>query len=522
MLKHLNSGLVRIVALMSCGALFFACSKSSTEGQNVQPGSPPVSISQAKEGQAGAGQNSQGGQSPAISGQGQGTLPGQEPQGTTGKGPGSQEQGGKSGSGRRSAIVTVQAITAAQGQLVEVSNTAGIVTPLIQSQVAAKIAGTVFKVPRLAGDWVAAGETVIQLDDSQLRLTLANAQASVENAKISLNVALENTSQANPRLVLQLQSAQSAYDSAKKYNDSQKALFDLGGISASQLDMAASQLATAQANMEGAKTALDQNAKADKQAIAQLKLSQKQAENQLSQARLNLQNASIRAPFSGQLAAINVQPGMYVGLNTVVFNLVSGEKVISMNIAPSDSRALSAGTSLSFNYAGQSYPIIVKRAPSAPINGVVPIVATMAGTVPFPFGTVGNVRYSIPLASGIIIPLSSLQILENNNYVFTITEGRATKKNVTVIAEAGIAAAVDGLAAGDLVVVSPPPGFLPGTQVQAIMTLMAGQKPNANQDQQQAAAGEGQTAPSQGTGSPRAQGTGRSRTASPVVMPRAP
>jgi hypothetical protein len=135
---------------------------------------------------------------------------------------------------------------------------------------------------------------------------------------------------------------------------------------------------------------------------------------------------------------------------------------------------------------------------------------------------VGNVRYSIPLASGIIIPLSSLQILENNNYVFTITEGRATKKNVTVIAEAGIAAAVDGLAAGDLVVVSPPPGFLPGTQVQAIMTLMAGQKTNANQDQQQAAAGEGQTAPSQGTGSPRAQGTGRSRTASPVVMPRAP
>ena len=103
-------------------------------------------------------------------------------------------------------------------------------------------------------------------------------------------------------------------------------------------------------------------------------------------------------------------------------------------------------------------------------------------------------KYRIPLASGIIIPLSSLQILENSNFVFTIVDGSATKKNVTVLAEAGIAAVVNGLAAGDIVVISPPPGFLPGTQVQVVMTLMAGQKPNTNQEQQPAAAKAGQAA----------------------------
>ena len=439
MLKRLNSAFARIVIVLLCGALFFACSKPDSTATSFNP-----------------------------------------------------SRGGQTGT-RRSAIVTVQAITADQGQLIEVSNTAGVVSPLIQSLVAAKIAGTVLTVPKLTGDWVQAGDTVIQLDDSQLNLTLANAQASMENAQINLTVALENTSLANPRLVLQLQSAQKALASAQKNSDSQKALFALGGISASQLYTAESQLATAKANVEVAKTASNQNKKADKQAIAQLRLSLKQAENQVSQAQLNLQNASISAPFAGQLAAINVQPGMYVGLNTVVFNLVSSEKVISMNIAPSDSRAMSEGTSLSFEYAGQSYPIFVKRAPSAPINGIVPIVATME-EIPFPYGTVGNVKYRIPLASGIIIPLSSLQILENSNFVFTIVDGSATKKNVTVLAEAGIAAVVNGLAAGDIVVISPPPGFLPGTQVQVVMTLMAGQKPNTNQEQQPAAAKAGQAA----------------------------
>lgn len=369
---------------------------------------------------------------------------------------------------RKAATVPVQAMLVRTGLLSVDRTTAGIITPSIQSQVATQVAGVVLKVNRLAGDWVKAGEVVVQLDDSQLALSLANAEASLENAKINLSMGQDNSTQANPKLALQLQSAQSAYDSAKKFYDAQKALYDLEGISASQLDTAASQLTAAQANLEGAKTSLDQNNKADNQSIAQLKLAVKQAQNQLDQARLNLRNASIRAPFAGQISAINMQQGMYAGLNTPVFTLVSADRHIAFNVAPSDTAYLKIGTVLEFEYGGKSYSARISQSPSSPISGVVPLVAT-SGVLSFPYGSVGNIIYRIPLAEGILIPIASLATLSNQNFVFVIENGHAIVKNVTIIAESGTYAAVEGIDAGDTVIVSPPPGLIQGSQVQPTM-----------------------------------------------------
>lgn len=405
-------------------------------------------------------------------------------------GPGAQPQGG----GRRSAVIPVQALAVRIGLLSADRTSAGIVNPAIQSQVATQVAGVVLKVPRAVGDWVKEGEVVVQLDDSQLRLSLANAEAAFENAKINLSMGQDNSSQASPKLQLQLKSAQSAYDSAKKYYDAQKALYDLGGISASALDTAASQLATAQANLEGAKTALDQNGKADDWSIAQLKLALAQSQNQLDQARLNLRNASIRAPFAGQIAAINMQPGMYASLNTPVFTLVSSQRQISFNVAPSDSPSLRLGSPLKFAFGGKDYQVSVRQAPSAPISGVVPMVAS-SPSLNLPFGSVGNVVYRVPLAQGALLPIAALQTLQDRNYVFVVVDGRVAAKNVTVIAEAGTTAAVQGLAAGEIVVVSPPPGLIQGSQVQPTMIQDSG----AAQASDQGATGQ-QGVAAQGSG----------------------
>ena len=318
---------------------------------------------------------------------------------------GTRGQGGQ-GAGRRAAIVPVQAATVQDGLLTAEREASGVVTPVTQSQVAAQVAGVVKSVPRASGDWVKAGALVVQLDDAQLKLALANAQASLENAKINLQIGEDNASQDNPKLSLQVQSAQSALDSAQKFYDSQKALFDLGGLSASALDTAESQLTAAKANLEGAKTALDTNNKSGDQTIAQLKLGVTQAENQLVQAQLNLQYASIRAPFAGQIASINMQAGMYVGLNTPAFFLVSADKEISFNIPPSDAPTLLPGSKVAFSYNGANYPVKVSQAPSAPINGVVPMVASVPSGFKLAYGAVGNVSYSISVASGTLVPLA--------------------------------------------------------------------------------------------------------------------
>lgn len=452
----------------------------------------------------------QGGQSQGQAGQygGQGGAGGAQAGG-----------GGKGGAyGHRSAIIPVQAVTVHVGPLNADRTTAGVIVPVVQSQVAAQVAGFVASVPKSVGDWVRRGEVVIQLDDTQLKLTAATAAAALDNAKINLSMGQDTSNQANPKLALQVQSAQAAYDSAKKNYEAQKALFNLGGISASALDNANSSLTAAQANLEGAKTALDQNNKSGDQTIAQLKILVQQAQNAYDQAQLNLRNASIRAPFDGQISAINVQPGMSAAVNSQVFTLVSASKQISFNVPPSDAPFLTSGMPIIFSFQGKDYTVHITQAPAAPISGVLPMVAS-AGGLGMQYGSVGEINYRIPLAQGALVPIAALATLENQNFVYVIQGGKVESRVVTIASESGTTAAVDGIKDGEIIVVSPPPGLLTGSQVQLTMmdqpanagSQATGQQPASQQQGVRKSggsrtggggSGQGAGAPSSGSGKP--------------------
>ena len=386
---------------------------------------------------------------------------------------GSQATGGGAVPGqRRQGGVTVQVTEAVEGALAADRKAAAAVSTATQSQVAALVSGVVRSVAHRPGDWVKEGEAVVQLDEAQLRIGLANAQASLDSARINLAAVQDSTTQNNAKLSLQVQSAQAACDAAQKYYDAQKALFDLGGISGSALDTANAQLASAKAALETARIALDQNqrgvATTASQNIDALRVAVTTAQNNLEQAQLNLRNAAIRAPFAGQISAINVAPGMYVGLNTAVFVLVSPERQVSFGIPPQDAPALPSGAALRFEYLGASIPLSVRQAPSAPVNGVVPMVAGGPGLGSLPFGVVGEVVYRVVLARGVIVPMSAIGTADNRNVVYVVEDGKVAVRAVEVVAESGAAAAVTGLGRGSLVIVSPPPGLVPGAQVQTV------------------------------------------------------
>lgn len=408
--------------------------------------------------------------SPATGSYGQG---GQATANGPANGPANSPANGQApGQVRRQPAITVQAIEAVSGPLGVSRNSSGVVTASVQSQVAALVSGVVSRVMRKSGDWVGAGDLVVQLDESQLRIALANAQAALDTARINLQTVQDSTAQNSQKLSLQVQSAQATRDSAKKFYDSQKALFDLGGLSASTLDTAGASLANAEAALETAKIALDQNqrgvATTANQNVEALKIAVTTAHNNIQQAELNLRNTAIRAPFAGQVSAVNVTPGMYVGLNTAVFVLVSAERQVNFSISPQDAPALPLGSALVFSWAGKSYPLTIRQAPSAPVNGVVPMVAGGPGLSGLSYGLVGDLSYQLVLATGILVPMNAIDTTDNRNYVYIVEGGKVALREIRVVAESGAVAAVGGLAPGSLVVVSPPPGLVPGAAVTTI------------------------------------------------------
>ncbi len=403
--------------------------------------------------------------------------------------------GGRANGTRSFGAIPVLAVTAHVGPLTANNDTAASVAPAVQSTVASQVAGVVSRLAHVAGDWVKEGEPVVVLDTSQLELAAANAQAALENATINFQIAQDNASQDTPKLSLQLQSAQAAVDSAQKNYDGQKALLAVGGAPASAVDNAQSQLQQAQANLQAAQTAVDQNKKSDVWTTKQAQLAIDQAKLQLQTAQLNLHYASVTAPFTGQIAAVNVNPGMYVSSNTAVYVIVSAEKEINFNVPPTDAPTLTVGTVVQFAYQGREWPVKVSQSPSAPINGVVPMVASVPRGFTAPYGAVGTVSYSLTLAHGALVPIAALQTNEDQNYVFIIQGGKAAVANVKIIGQAGTVAAVSGIADGTQLILSPPPGLLAGSAVQ-----VAGNTPGAG------------TAPANGTapalGSAPAPGSG--------------
>jgi len=320
--------------------------------------------------------------------------------------------------------ISVMALEAPEGPLMVVSDTTGTVNPLTQSRVAAQIAGTVAKIEHMAGDWVKAGDTVIQLDDTQLRLSVETAKSALANAKIVLATNEDTTSQANPKLTLQVQSAEATLSSARKNFDSAQALFKVGGATMSQVDAAQSQLQSAQANLASIRTDLDQNQKAGSQSLAMLRIAVDQAANQLKLAEVYLQYAAVKAPFAGQISVVSVNPGEYLGVNTTAFVLVSPEKEIDFNVPPQDASHLAVGSKLDFSIEGRTYPITLRQPPSAPVGGMVPMVASAPASFPVAYGAVGTVSYSLTIARGILLPIAALQTNETGIMYLSLKAGK--------------------------------------------------------------------------------------------------
>ncbi len=295
-------------------------------------------------------------------------------------GAGGSPGGGFAGGGGTGATVEVQAVTVKSGPLVADRTATGTVAAVMQSNVAAQASGTVKTLLVAAGDEVHAQQPIMQLATDNLELALANAKTSLSNAEINLSTQQTNTEQAVAQLDHQLEAAKSALSAAEANYASAQKVYALGGTSKSSVDSARSQLDQARANVASAENNASQNQRAQTGSLQQLRLAVSQSQNGVKQAEMNLANATIRAPFAGQVAAFNVAPGEYVGPSTAVAMLVSGQRQVQMSVPPSDAAAFTAGTRLSFDTGVAQYPITVTQRPGVPVNQGVAVTARFDAT----------------------------------------------------------------------------------------------------------------------------------------------
>ncbi len=345
------------------------------------------------------------------------------------------------------------------------------VDPARSSLVAAGTSGRVAAVLHHEGSTVEAGETVVRLDTTSLKLQLANARTALESAKIDLAKSEQAAGEGVTQAQAALAAAQANLTLAQKQADNGKTLYAAGGISATDLQSLEAQLAQARSAFQQAQDALDKSKRADSEDLQLQRLQVQQAQNQVAQVQNTIDEASITAPFDGKIADMKVSEGEFVGTGSTVFRLVSTDSQLAkFQVPPQDAQQLTDQGLVYVSYAGLDFAAQIVRSTTVP--GSSRQVELTARIYPskhtIPTGATGQVNYKVTLASGLLLPSDALKTDSGESTVLLVKNGVATQTKVQLLAEVGGTAAIDGLPAGAKVVYPVPSDLLAGAQVQIV------------------------------------------------------
>ena len=212
------------------------------------------------------------------------------------------------------------------------------VTPMIAAQVLnVRVADT---------QSVRKGDVLVQLDDSDARIALAQAEADLAKARrqygqaTATSAALASQVEARGADITsaraQLTAAQAAYEKARVDLARRQKLAPNGAVSGDELSSAVNAFASARANLELARAAIAQASSTRGAASGQLAANNAlisgttaatapevlAAQAKVAQAKLELERTLIRAPIDGVITRRNVQIGQRVAPGTPLMLIV--------------------------------------------------------------------------------------------------------------------------------------------------------------------------------------------------------
>jgi HlyD family secretion protein len=271
----------------------------------------------------------------------------------------------------------------------------GTLNPVIMVQVGTQVSGTIEKLFADYNSPVQDGQIVALLDQASFRAKVAQAEASLENARADLknaqaNVLNVNASIENARAEMANQRAnvervQVEIADAKRNLERNQALFERQLTSRSELDMAQSASDTAVAQRNAARAQLESAEAKLHSAQAQLrsadaqvdkaKAQVSQAQALLEQAKVDLDRTIIRSPINGTVISRNVDIGQTVAaslqaptLFTIAQDLTQMQ--VDTNVSEADIGNVAVGQTATFSvdaFPNQMFQGTVREIRQAPI-----------------------------------------------------------------------------------------------------------------------------------------------------------
>ena len=335
-----------------------------------------------------------------------------------------------------------------------------------QGIVSSKVSAKVVSVAIENGQYVNAGDTLVTLDDQDIRNNIKTAQAQLQTYQNQLN----SSQVAMEKLKINV-------DDAKRNYDRQKVLFDKKAISQTDLEAAEKTLNTAQADYNSGNASIQ---------TAQSNIG---AQNvTISNYQDNLNNTIIKAPISGVISdkALNIGQMVSQGAALAKVNDISSvyatiqipqEKISGAKIGQAATVTIE-GNDKTYNGAIQTMDLSADTS-SRVFNCKIKIDNGDKSLLPGIFGKVQLI--SEQKTEIITIPINALVGSEGNYSVFINDNGKAKKQKITIgETDENNVEIVSGVKDGDIVICSNTGSLQDGNEIEVTSKQDGGSEDTAN------------------------------------------
>jgi RND family efflux transporter MFP subunit len=420
------------------------------------------------------------------------------------------------------AAVPVEVATAETGAISQVLEYSGNLQPQRSVTLVPRVGGQIDSVYVKVGDVVKAGDPIAVIESDAYALQLQQAQLGLDMARLNLAKAKQGTRPEQLRAArAAAEIAHAALKDAKNPGESTRTIaaanlaqaeaavrlaqYQYDKISwAGQAGMTAEALQLQQATTayQQAKAAYDLQTNPPDAALAAVEAQVVQADLNLAlaekpveqvdfdkaelgiklaaaavqQAQLQVDYATVRAPFDGIVSELYIYPGSMVGPTVPVASLISSELEVPVNVGERQigQVSLDQNAALAVSaFPGRSFPALVTSVAPAADAGTHTFVVKVTPADPeglLRSGMYANVSVLAQERTGaLLVPRAAVTEVDGQKIVYVIENGLAESRAVTVgLADADRIEILSGVSAGEQVAVAGLTNLTAGVPVKVV------------------------------------------------------
>ncbi len=369
--------------------------------------------------------------------------------------------------GGADAKVPVTVAKAEEGPLAAAVTYTGTVAAYAEEDVYPRVTGRIVEMRVYPGDRVEPGQVVAKLDDVELGSKVREAAAALAAAEA--NLAQMEADIAAARQGVAQAEAEAGYQQSVAARDER--LFGRGAISQQEAENSRAMAAAARAKLEQAK-AMEASALKKREAMKAM-AAQSQAVLRTNEVVRDYVN--IRAASNGFIAKRLIAPGTLVQPGMAILKIAQIDRVrFQANVAERDVARLRVGSPVRVRPAGGDGALDLKATSIFPFaegpsrTAVVEAMAPNPGRRFLP-GQYVTMEFELGDRANVVsVPRGAVQRVGDQAFVWTVGSDTAVRRDVkTGATNADRVAILDGLKAGETVVVSGAENLFPGAKVEA-------------------------------------------------------